>query len=318
MDGKDIELKNPEDLLTAAQNLIKDIQDSKADFSQLGGTLKEIQAQLEFQNKLQDDYRDFFAALLQGIKGEQEFDRDLDVESACLYKFSQELAAKAQKIEEGNASLQQERDQLEKDKEQFQQEKTDRESILAKIKEECRMQAREEIEKELAPLRTDLTAKQNELQTLHQQIADAEKELQTKKQQIEQFGPAAVSAPADRPMDMQKVLAEFEAQGYAAPSDINPCGLYLCTPEAYVEIKSANVMRSVLQRLDEEEFQRMGKPQIVLRRLENGSCAAFPTALKNSINGQLLEEETPVPQGAIIKMTDKAGEEHTVKVLIGM
>ena len=134
MDGKDIELKNPEDLLTAAQNLIKDIQDSKADFSQLGGTLKEIQAQLEFQNKLQDDYRDFFAALLQGIKGEQEFDRDLDVESACLYKFSQELAAKAQKIEEGNASLQQERDQLEKDKSQFQQEKTDRESILAKMR----------------------------------------------------------------------------------------------------------------------------------------------------------------------------------------
>lgn len=307
MEDKNLELQAPDKLLEAVDELRKKIADSNGRWTPLEEQFEMVRNRFEHQTQLQEDYRLFFAALLQEITDKSGYDRYDPVKSP-LYEFSKKLAKKVQ-----------ERDQLEKEKEQFQKEKTDRESVLAKMKEECRKEAQEEINKELDPLRTELTAKQNELQALQKKIADAEKELQTKIQQIEQFGRAAVSAPAgDCPLDIQKVKDEFDREGYAMPSEINPWGLYLCTQYAYIDItNSSNVMRSKLQELDEEEFSAVGKPQIVFRR-QNGGWAAFPTALRNTINGKPLEEETRVSQGAIIVMTDKKGKEHTVKLLIGM
>ena len=318
MEDKNLELLPPDKLLAEVDELRKKIAESKGRWSTLENSFQKVRSNFDHQTQLRKEYYLFLGALFQKITDNSGHDRFDPVESP-LYEFSQKLADKAKEIEEGSASLQQERDQLEKEKEQFQKEKTDRESVLAKMKEECRKEAQEEINKELDPLRTELTAKQNELQALLRKIADAEKELQTIKQQIEQFGRAAVSAPAgDCPLDIQKVKDEFDREGYAMPSEINPWGLYLCTQYAYIDItNSSNVMRSKLQELDEEEFSAVGKPQIVFRR-QNGGWAAFPTALRNTINGKPLEEETRVSQGAIIVMTDKKGKEHTVKLLIGM
>ena len=315
-----VKLTDPEEIIRKLNKLVERARNSDENIQQLEESLAQIEDLLAANENNYKEYLNFFAAILQELKDPNEHDRDLTLPPSKLVALTERLSRMQADLNQQQEQLDQERTELDNEKQEFEKQKTDRESVLAQMKEECRQKAEAEIARELEPLRTEITAKKAERQRLADQIKEAEKELEEMQQAIV-LGSVAVPGPAgDRPSDMQKVLDEFDKEGYAAPSEIKPWGLYLCTQYAYIDItNSSNVMRSVLQQLDEEEFRFAGKPQIVFRR-QNGGWFAFGTALPNTVNGKPLEreEETEIPQGAIIVMTDKKGVEHTVKVLIGM
>ena len=217
------ELIPPDNLMHELTELQKKIEDSKGDWCILEDTFANVRAQFEKQNKLRDDYREFFAALLQAMS-ENPNDRDVPVKSE-LWDFSLQLAARVRGSETARAALQQEQSRLDEEKKLFEQEKVDRAALVAGAKEE----ALREVSKELKKQQAELSKANEALEKVRADIREAEEELERKREEVKQFGSIPVPG-GDRPQDMQKVLAEFDREGYVMPSDINPWGLYLCTP----------------------------------------------------------------------------------------
>ena len=309
MDNDNVKFTEPDGIIKRLNDLLEHARNSKQNMDDLDDRLNEIENLLAENDRNYKDYVNFFSMVLQDLKEQSGHDRDLKPMPSRVLALSEKLSRMQAELEKASNDLNAREDA-------FRQNQNEMEKTMAKMREECQA----EIDKERDALLQNLTAKKEELAKIKQEIQQAQEQLEELKQNMEQFGsPAATAHPSgDRPEDMQKVLDEFDKEGFSAPSDTQYGHLYLCSQFSNVDVTfHPAVIRDQLLELDPDEFNSTGKPQITFRQ-QNGEWVVLPNEkLKNQMNGKEITEETPVPQGAVIVMTDKRGEKHTVKVLIG-
>lgn len=305
-----------ESLQNEAKSILKEIEAGTADAcAQMEGLINRLNILKSIileENKLAGAYGEWFSMLIRENSPSNEYNRLPEITDDTLIRLSRDLSSQKCVLENRQTEVS----------------ALDAE-LAAKKKELAELNRRIE-----SGFEQKKQEKEAELAELDGQIAARREELEDIQREIEAGNRPAPLDPDSRTVYEAAWIEEFDREGFALPENTIPTHIYLCGNvedgcTGCTDITGDNnVGREALMEIDIDspadlnKFRKMGKPQIVIRKVQTGKYKARSQSphYPNKIDDVSLscDEDIDVRQGAVIEMTDKYQKTQRVKVYIAI